>query len=86
MQSLLDPMRRIVQSLSPGECIPGLSVTIEDEIASSQDILVDGTNAPGAACDGISIGLGFEAVRVGMGPAVEVAPVSDGYCAPDGGS
>ena len=37
---------------------------IADQIRQASDIMVDGTNAPGAACTGISIGLGFVGKKI----------------------
>jgi hypothetical protein len=43
-------------------------------IWAAEDIHLDGSNDEQQPCDGISIGLGFEAVRVQMGSPVVVAP------------
>jgi hypothetical protein len=39
--------------------------SIAQQIVQTQDILLDGTNAPGQPCDGISIGIGFDGVQIG---------------------
>jgi hypothetical protein len=39
--------------------------SIAQQIVQTQDILLDGTNAAGQPCDGISIGLGFDGVQIG---------------------
>ena len=39
--------------------------SIAQQITQAQDILLDGTNAPGQPCDGISIGIGFDGVQIG---------------------
>ena len=46
------------------------------ELGAVSDILVDGTQDPATACDGISIGLGFNAARVTRGSIVAPAPAS----------
>jgi len=51
--------------------------TIAQQIEQAQDILLDGTNNPSQPCSGISLGLGFEAVRVQMGPVAVVAPLGN---------
>jgi len=51
----------------------------------ASDILADGTVDPTRPCDAISIGIGFEASAVKLGPTLDVAPVPD-LCAVDGGS
>jgi hypothetical protein len=40
-------------------------VSIAEQIVQAQDIMHDGTNAPGQPCDAISIGLGFDGVQIG---------------------
>jgi hypothetical protein len=35
--------------------------------AQASDVMTDGTNEPGQTCDGISLGLGFDAVAVHLG-------------------
>jgi hypothetical protein len=49
--------------------------SIPQQLEQAADILVDGTNRQGVTCDGISLGIGFEATRVVLGPVVTV-PVS----------
>ena len=39
--------------------------SIAQRIRQASDILVDGSHVEGRVCDGISIGIGFEADRVG---------------------
>lgn len=50
----------------PTPICPGVTLDLlKNAIAQASDILQDGTQDPAKACDGISIGLGFEARRVG---------------------
>ena len=61
--------------------------TLKTTIRQASDIMQDGTNRPGVPCDGISIGIGFNAKRVGppktpAGPPA--APVDN--CKADGGT
>jgi len=52
--------------------------TIKQTIRQASDILVDGTQDPNKPCDGISIGIGFEAVRVTVsGVAPDPSPGPD---------
>ena len=44
------------------------------QIAEASDILQDGTQDPTQTCDGISIGLGFDALPVQLGPTVQPLP------------
>jgi hypothetical protein len=61
--------------------------TVQNELAQAQDVLLDGANAAGSPCSGISIGLAFEAVRVQMGAVTEVSrlPTACGDAGTDGG-
>jgi hypothetical protein len=43
---------------------------IDAEIRATADILIDGSQDPTRPCDGISVGLGFEAQAVELGPVV----------------
>lgn len=52
--------------------------TIKQTIRQASDILVDGTQDPSKDCDGISIGIGFEAVKVSAsGVAADLPPGPD---------
>ncbi len=55
---------------------------IADQIRQAQDILLDGTNAPGTPCTGISIGLGFDAKLVGAPNTVVPDPQTQNPCGP----
>jgi hypothetical protein len=46
------------------------------ELAAASDILADGSEDPTLPCDGISIGIGFDAKRVALGPVVAQAPAA----------
>jgi hypothetical protein len=63
-------------------CSPGSTFqSLAAQIQQASDIMQDGTQDPLAPCDGISIGLGFEAAIVQLGPMV--APSATDAC--DGG-
>jgi hypothetical protein len=47
--------------------IPNAVAAVLGQMDEASDILVDGTIDPARPCDGISIGLGFEAVQVRVG-------------------
>jgi hypothetical protein len=49
------------ESLCEGTTVEG----IKDSIRQASDMLADGSQAPGVACTGISVGLGFTGKRVG---------------------
>ncbi|HEY2365979.1 MAG TPA: hypothetical protein VGH87_06315, partial [Polyangiaceae bacterium] len=66
---------RISQSLC-GSAFDGIA----QQITQASDIKKDGSNAPGATCDGISIGLGFVGKKIANPTKVAV---DDGSVPPD---
>lgn len=75
-------------------CFATAAQAVVQQIEQASDIMADGSNGPGQQCDGISVGLGFEATAVKLGQArtlpatpVPPPPVCDGGTAPpfDGG-
>lgn len=72
-QALVESMDALSSRFTPPICPgPALSL-IKNAIANSSDILIDGSQDPAKPCDGISIGIGFEAKRVGN-PTKPVPP------------
>ena len=55
----------VAGSISPMLCGGATLDTILSVIRQASDIRADGTNGPGAACDAISIGIGFTAKQIG---------------------
>lgn len=50
---------------------------IKESVRQASDIMKDGTQDPNVECDGISVGLGFEATRIVVGsvaPAPQPTP------------
>jgi hypothetical protein len=72
---------RISTSLCAGQAFD----SIASQIRQASDILKDGSNAAGVACDGISIGLGFNAVQIALPSRVGPAPVQTPDPCADGG-
>jgi hypothetical protein len=71
----------IAGSIDPTLCSGPTIQTILQQIGAASDILQDGTQDPTKSCDGISVGLGFDAVVDQLGPTV--APVTmPNPCAP----
>ncbi|HEY5242676.1 MAG TPA: hypothetical protein VIJ22_14450 [Polyangiaceae bacterium] len=66
-------------------CSGSAFLTLAQWIEQSEESLLDGTQDPSLPCDGISIGLGFEAVRVQRGPVAVVPPFGDACPAADAG-
>lgn len=60
---------RLMSEFDPANCSGStpLVTNINKAIRQSSDIMKDGTQNPAATCDGITIGLGFKAVKVEFG-------------------
>ena len=59
-------------------------VSILNQLRQASDIMKNGTQNPGAECDGISIGLGFNTKAVKLGPVAEEAKPPPDPCAAGG--
>jgi hypothetical protein len=62
VEAFVDEMRRVAGTFSQEFCSGTTIESLLDQIRQSADILVDGSQDPSRTCDGISLGLGFEAV------------------------
>ena len=71
---LVTRTRAGVELTATGVVLLGRADAILAQVDEAADILLDGSQDPGKACDGVSIGVGFEAARVLLGPVGE--PVS----------
>jgi hypothetical protein len=80
-----DVARRIAQPLIPSLCSASAWESITQQIGQTQDILIDGTQDPSQPCSGISLGVGFEAVRVQIGPVAVVPSLGDACPGVDAG-
>jgi hypothetical protein len=69
--------KTIAGQVNPALCSSNAVTAYATELQYAPDIMVDGTNAPGVACTGISIGIGFTAKSAKLGDAVTVAPAPD---------
>lgn len=75
-------MAKVAGSLDPSLCPPSATFeSIAMQIRQASDILLDGTQNPNATCNGISIGLGFDAEQAKWGNPYDV-PVLPNPCAP----
>jgi hypothetical protein len=63
--ALLAQVKASVTRQSPSLCDGAAFEQITQEFDQAQDILLDGTNSPGVACNAFSVGLGFAATEVG---------------------
>ncbi len=67
-------------TLTTGLCTGTAVMSVVSAFEQASDIMADGTNEPGKPCDGISVGLGFDAVTVQLGKAVTAPPVTNPWC------
>ena len=84
-ERLVELGRKVAGRISTSLCDGVAFESIFQQLQQAQDILLDGTQDPSRPCDGISIGLGFEAVRVQAGPPVVVSTLGDVCPSPDAG-
>ncbi len=76
-EAFVQSFKRFVAEVEPTFCSSGAGATFDSlwaQVASMSDILVDGTQDPTKTCDGISIGIGFDAQVVKLGPIVPLGP------------
>jgi hypothetical protein len=59
--------------------------SIADQLRQASDILADGTQDPAKTCDGISIGIGFDAALVQLGDVAPPVQPGEDPCAPGAG-
>jgi hypothetical protein len=93
-QALITELKSVAGAFDPAFCDPNNTTfqSIATEIAQASDILSDGTQDPQKTCDGISIGIGFDAAIVAnpttVGPPAACKPnpcMPDAGACPDGG-
>jgi hypothetical protein len=85
-KALTSELRRLAGSFDPSLCKGPTIDSIIMQIEQASDILQDGTQRNDVACDGVSIGLGFDAGLVTLGAiGAKTAPATDG-CATMGSS
>jgi hypothetical protein len=78
-------MKAVTALTTSSECTGALVESVAQQVRSASDILKDGSNRPGVSCDGISIGLGFDAVQIGPAQTVGLAPLpAPNPCSPGG--
>jgi hypothetical protein len=64
-EELISGIEKVAGRINEQLCGGSTLDSIKQTIRQASDILKDGTNVSGAPCDGISIGIGFTAKRVG---------------------
>jgi hypothetical protein len=77
---LIEQVRQLVGLVDPSLCTGTTIDAVISQVQQAADILVDGTQSPAQMCNGISIGLGFDARLVQLGTVGAAAPTIDGGC------
>ncbi len=77
---LTSELKKIAGAFDPSLCKGPTIDSIVSQIEQASDILHDGTQNKDQECDGISIGLGFDAGVVQLGAIAPVAPPKDNPC------
>lgn len=74
-------LKQVAGSFDQTLCEGATFESIAQQIRAASDIMNDGSNGdPSKICNGISIGLGFEAMAVKLGPVAGKAPPPVQYC------
>jgi hypothetical protein len=73
-------LTQVAGMFDPSLCTGPTIDSILAQIAQASDILHDGTQDPSKTCDGISIGLGFDAAADQLGPSVAPPPPPPDPC------
>lgn len=81
-EELVTAFRESAKRLSPDLCAGTTIDGISDAIRQASDIMRDGTQDPAQTCNGISVGVGFTAKRVVVGPVAPAPPAEPDPCQP----
>lgn len=84
-QTLEMNVQGVAGSLSTEFCNASDFATIGKEILQAADIMDDGTNVAGTPCNGISVGIGFDADEIMLPQVVGTPTVGPNPCATDAG-
>ena len=79
---LEDEFRRVAGRISVSLCSGGTLDSIVQTVRQARDIMLDGNNRAGVPCDGISVGIGFTAKRIGDPKTTGSDPAAPDPCLP----
>jgi hypothetical protein len=74
VEAFIEEMRQMAGAFDPALCEGTTFDSLADQLRQSADILSDGTQDPAKTCDAISVGMGFEASAVQLGPVAAPVP------------
>ena len=78
-------LKQVAGRISTSLCSGSAFDSIAQQIRQASDMMANGTNAAGAACNAISFGWGFDAKAVKLGPVVPSPAPSPDPCGADAG-
>jgi hypothetical protein len=81
-EDFIGAMRSSAGSFSPELCEGTTFDAVASQLRQASDIMFDGSQNAGLTCDGISVGMGFEAVAVQIGPVAAPVPAPIDPCMP----
>jgi hypothetical protein len=81
---LTTELKKVAGSFDASLCSGNTIDSIVAQISQASDILADGTQDPTKECDGISVGLGFDADIIQLGPVAAPSPPKPNPCADAG--
>lgn len=84
--TLISELKKVAGAFDPTLCMGPTIDSITAQIAQASDIMHDGSQDPTKTCDGISIGIGFDAQVVQLGAVAPPAMMKPNPCAADGGT
>jgi len=79
-EAFIGELKKVVGAFSTDLCQGGAVESILNQIRQASDIMSDGTQDATKTCNGISIGLGFDASNVTLGPAGTPAMMQPDPC------
>jgi len=83
-EALIEEISKVAAAFDDAFCDPNSQTlqTILNQLRQASDIMKDGTQNAASTCDGISIGLGFDAKAVQLGPVAPPPDPAPDPCAP----
>ena len=84
--TLIANLKGVAGNISTAFCGGTAFQTIATAIQQAADIMDDGTNVAGTACNGISIGIGFDADEIGLPQVIGQPATGTDACDTDGGT
>lgn len=85
-EAFIDQLRDVLGAVQPSFCDGAAVEGILNQIRQASDIMKDGSNGAGQECDGISIGIGFDASVITLNGEGSPADPVDPPCQEGGGN